>query len=133
MSVLDLDEPPHGDTLEVLLGLFEDEVRAGDGPALGDAGEGDGTTCTEAHVVGGADGKVGEEKEIADGVRAELEVTDGNTVGRSATEGAEVDGLDVDRCSEGVEGFLCLWVEGIFVGGESEASGSEGIGQQSIA
>jgi hypothetical protein len=38
MSILDLDQPPHGDALKVLLTLFEHEVCAWDSPALGDSG-----------------------------------------------------------------------------------------------
>lgn len=35
---MNLDEAAHGDALKVLLGFLEDEVCAGYGPALGDAG-----------------------------------------------------------------------------------------------
>ena len=70
VSVLDLDQPPHGDALKVLLRLFENEVGAWDCPAFGYAGEGDGAPGAETHVVGCADGEVGEEEEVADVVGA---------------------------------------------------------------
>lgn len=94
VAVLDLDEPAARDALEVLLRLLEDEVAAGHGPALGEAREWDGAPGGQAQVVGGAEGEVGEELDVAGGVGAELEGGGGEAVGWGAFEGAEVEGLE---------------------------------------
>jgi hypothetical protein len=122
MSVLDLNQAPHGDALEVLLGLFENEVGARDRPSFGYAGEGHRAAAWQAHVVGCAHSEVGVQEERADGVGAELKVADGDAVGGCAAEGAEGDGLDVDGGAEGVEGFLGFGVERGLVGGEGDAA-----------
>lgn len=45
-------------------------------------------------IVGGAQGEVGEEFEVADAVGAELEIAGGNVVGGCSAEGTQVGGLD---------------------------------------
>jgi hypothetical protein len=133
MAVLDLDESSHGDTFEVLLRLLEDEVGAWYGPALCYARERDRASGAQTHVVRRADGEVGKEKEITNGVGAELEVADRDAVDGGATERAEVDGLDVDRGPQRFEGFLCLRVEWVFVGRELQATFAMVVCQYGIA
>lgn len=110
MTVLDLDEPPQRDTLEVLLRLLENKICTGDRPALRYAGEWDGATGGESHVVCCADGEVGEEEEVANRVCTELQITYGNTVRGCAAERLEVDGFYVDGRTKSVEFFLGLRV-----------------------
>lgn len=110
MSILNLYQPARRNALPVLLRFFENEVAAWDGPALGYAGEGHGALGGQVEVVGGAEGEVGHEFEVADGVGAELEVCDGDAVGGGAAHGLEVEGLDGAReaggtgCGRGLEG-----------------------------
>ena len=122
MSVLDLYEPAQRHALEIFLGLFEDEVGAGDGPALGDAWEGNGAPRAETHVVGGTHGEVGEEEEVTDRVGAELEVADRDAVRGFAAEGPEAEGLDVEGSVESVKSFFGGGVEGRLVGREADAA-----------
>ena len=120
VSVLDLYQPPHGDALEVLLRLLENEVGAWNCPAFDYAGEGNGAARAETHVVGCAHGEVGEEEEVADVVGAQLEVAGGHAVFGRAAQGAHVYGTDVDGGAEGFEGFGGFGVEGGLVGGEGD-------------
>lgn len=106
MSVLNLNQAAHGDTFEVLLGFLEDEIRARDGPALGDSGEGNRTACGQAHVVCGAHGEIGEELQVPDLVCTELEVTDGDPILRYSPQRSEFRGLYVDGLAEGGKGLL---------------------------
>lgn len=124
MAVLDLNESSHGDTFEVFLRLLEDEVGTWYCPALCYARQGDGASGAQTHVVGCADGEVGEEEKVTDGVGAELEVADRDTVGRGTAERAEVYGLDVDGGPQRIESLLCLRVERVLVGGEPQFTGS---------
>ena len=121
VAVLDLDEAAHGDALEVLLRLLEDEVGPGDGPALGDAGQGDGPPRAQPHVIGGAHGEVGEQQQVLDRVGAQLQVAHGHAVLGLAAERAHVDGADVEGRAELVEGGLGLCVEGFWVRWELDA------------
>jgi hypothetical protein len=61
VTILDLDQTTKRNPLKVLLALLVYEVTAGHGPAFGDPGEGHGAGDGEVEVVGGTDGKVGEE------------------------------------------------------------------------
>ena len=122
MPVLDLNEAAHGDSLKVLLGLFENEICAWDGPALGYSGKGNWASCGKAHVVCCADGEVGEEEQIADRVGSELEVADWNAVFGGAPEWTQVYCLDVDGRAKLVKSSLGFGIEGFFVGWESNAS-----------
>jgi hypothetical protein len=51
-----------------------------------------------------------------------LEIAYGDAVGGGAAEGAELDGLDVERGAEGFEVVFGLRVERGFVGGEGYAA-----------
>jgi hypothetical protein len=51
-----------------------------------------------------------------------LEIAYGNAIGGGAAEGAEFDGLDVERGAEGFEIVFGLGVKRWFVGGESYAT-----------
>lgn len=119
---MDLDEAPHGDALKVLLRLLEDEVCARHGPSLGDTGQGNGTSRGEAHVVCGADGKVGEEEQVADAIGAQLEIADGDAVFRGAPQGPEMNSTDINWSTEGIECFLGFGVKRLGVSGESDSS-----------
>lgn len=66
------------------------ETSSGDGPALDDAREGDGAVGGQTEIVGGAEGEVGEELEVADAVGSQLEIAGWDAVGGCSTEGAEV-------------------------------------------
>lgn len=80
VPIADLDKASQCLSLKVLLRLLEDEVVSGDGPALCDAGERHGAVGGQAEVVGGAEGKVGEEFEGLDAVGSELEIARGDAV-----------------------------------------------------
>lgn len=122
VSILHLHQSAHRDPLEILLTLLEDEVGARDGPALCYAREGDGTPAGQTHVVCGAHGEVGVQKEGPDRVAAQLEVGDGDAVGGGTAKGTQVDGLDVERGTQGGEGGLGSGIEGRFVGREGDAA-----------
>lgn len=94
VTVLDLDQSPERDTLKVFLRLLENEMRLGHGPALDHAGQRDGTEGGQAEVVGGTEGEVAEELEVADRIGPELEVARGNAVLGFATKRLEVEGLE---------------------------------------
>lgn len=94
VTVLDLDQPPESDTLKVFLRLLENEMRLGHSPALDHAGQRDGAEGGQAEVVGGAEGEVAEELEVADRVGPELEVARGNAVLGFAAKRLEVEGLE---------------------------------------
>jgi hypothetical protein len=61
VTILDLDQTAKRNPLKVLLALLVYEVTASHGPAFGDTGEGHGAGDGEVEVVGGTNGKVGEE------------------------------------------------------------------------
>lgn len=90
------------------------KVTARNRPALRDARERNGAFCGEVEVVGGAEGKVGHELEVARRVGAELEVAHGDAVGGGAAEGGEVERLD------GAGEAECGWGLG---GGEAVGNG----------
>jgi hypothetical protein len=108
---LNLNQSPQCDTLKVLLTLLVYEVGSGNGPALGDLWERHGAPCRQVEVVGGAEGEVGEEFEVAHTVGAELEVGGGDTVGWCALEGLEVVEVDGTREAEGFEFALDVCAE----------------------
>lgn len=112
VPVLDLDQSAHGDALKVLLRFLEDEGVARDGPALGDAGQGDGALGGQGEEVGGAEGEVGEEFDVAHAVGADLEVADGHAVFGDASERPEVCGLDGAGQAGAFEDFLGFVREG---------------------
>jgi hypothetical protein len=111
VSILNLNQSPQCDTLKVLLTLLVYEVGSGNGPALGDLGERYGAPCRKIEVVGSAEGKVGEEFEVAHTVGTELEVGGGDTVGRCALEGLKVVEVDRTRETKGFELALDFWAE----------------------
>jgi len=80
MAITNLNQAPEGDALEVFLRLLVDEDGAGHCPALDLARQGDGAEGGQAKVVGGAQGKVAEELEIACRIRAQLQVAHGHAV-----------------------------------------------------
>lgn len=89
--------PPQGDPLEILLALLEDEVRPRHCPALDDLRQVFGAFGGEAEEVGGAEGKVSEDLEVADAVAAELELGGGEkpiALAGGSFERVEVGGLD---------------------------------------
>jgi hypothetical protein len=111
VTILNLNQSPQCDTLKVLLTLLVYKVGSRNGPALGDLGERHGAPCREVEVVGGAEGEVGKEFQVAHTVGAELEVGGGDTVGRCALEGLEVVEVDGARETEGFEFALDVCAE----------------------
>jgi hypothetical protein len=111
VTILNLNQSPQCDTLKVLLTLLVYEVGSGNGPALGDLRERHRAPCREVEVVGGAEGEVGEEFEVAHTVRAELKVGGGDTVGRCALEGLKVVEVDGARETEGFKFALDVCAE----------------------
>lgn len=114
MSILDLNQPPHGPTLKILLTLLVHEHAPGDGPTLDDAGERYGTGGREIEVVGRAQCEVAEELEVADIVGAQLEIADWHAVLGSAAEGFEVYCLHGAGVA-GVEVFTGMGLDVCFV------------------
>lgn len=94
VPVLDLDQPLMRYTLIVLHGLLMDERTLGDSPALDFLGKRGRSGCGEIAVVGGAQSEIAHEFEIADAVRAELEVAHGKAMGRLTAKGLVVEGLE---------------------------------------
>lgn len=75
MTILDLDQATHRDSLKVLLTLLVHEIAPRNCPPLHDSGQRNGAGRWEFEVVGRAHGKVGKELELADAVRSQLKVT----------------------------------------------------------
>lgn len=94
VAILDLDQTAKRDPLKVLLALFVYEVTASHGPAFGDTGEGHGAGHGEVEVVGGTDGKVGEELQVLHAVGSQLKVAYGEAVLRLPPKGTQVERLD---------------------------------------
>lgn len=79
------------------------------GPALGDAGEGNGAFGRQVEVVCGAEGEVGHCFEVARRVGTQLEVGDGEVVRWGAAEGGAVEGGYGARDAGGLRG---CWGDG---------------------
>jgi hypothetical protein len=94
VTILDLDQTTKRDPLKVLLALLVYEVTASHGPAFGDTGEGHGAGDGEVEVVGGTDGKVGEELQVLHAVGSQLKVAYREAVLRLPPEGTQVECLD---------------------------------------
>lgn len=88
LSIPNLNQSPHRPPLEVLLTLLVDETASRNRPALYNTRERNGTVSGESEVVGCAEGKVGEEFEVADAVGTQLEVAGWDAVGGCSAEGA---------------------------------------------
>lgn len=94
VTILDLDQATERDPLKVLLALLVYEVTASHGPAFGDTGERHGAGDGEVQIVGGTDGKVGEELQVLHAVGSQLKVAYGEAVLRLPPQGTQVERLD---------------------------------------
>lgn len=122
VPVLNLDQPAHGNALEILLALLEDEVGSWYCPALGDAWERDGAASGKAHVVCCANGEIGEEKEVTDGIGAQLQIASWDSILRFVAQRSKVYGTDINGLAEFVKSCLRLRVEGFLLVGERDTA-----------
>jgi hypothetical protein len=108
MSVLNLDQPSHGDTFKIFLRFLENKIGPRNCPTFRYPGKRDGASRGETHIICGAHGEVGEEHKVADRVCTQLEVAHRNAMFGLAAQRTEVDGVDIDRDVEIVECFRIL-------------------------
>ena len=95
MTILYLDQPPPCDSLKVLLALLVHEIRSRHRPALYDLRQRYGSGGGQAEIVCRTHGEVGHELDVADGVRAQLEVAGRHTIFCSSAERGQIGGCNV--------------------------------------
>lgn len=121
MSILYLNQPSTGHALPVLLRLLENKGVAGYRPSLCYLWQWYGTTGRQVEVVGRAESEIGHEFQVAHGEGAELQVGDGDAVGRCSAHGLKIEGLDASGeawwC---VGGLHCWWKGNVAFAGEME-------------
>ena len=113
VAVPDLDKAAQGNALVVLLRLLVDEMGPRDRPALDNARQGHGAKGGQAQVVGGAQGKVGEELEVGQSKGAQLQIAGRDTVLAFTAQRLHIQGLH-GAGEAGVERAVLDGLSGVF-------------------